>query len=65
MPLGKSQEMLLHEILHACTYPALTAEKKKYTDEEFVETVAPLLLQVIKQNPQLLVYLMQEEEVAI
>lgn len=53
----KQQETLLHEVLHSCTYPNLIG--KKVTDEDFVETTAPLLLQVLKDNPKLLAYLTQ------
>ena len=53
----KQQETLLHEIIHSCTYPNLIG--KKVTDEDFVETTAPLLLQVLKDNPKLLAYLTQ------
>jgi hypothetical protein len=52
---GKAKEILLHEILHACTYPAQTS--KRLTDEEFVDATAPVLLGVIQDNPELLEYL--------
>lgn len=56
--LNKCQEILLHEILHTCTYPSLVS--KTVDDETFVDTVAPLLLQVIKDNPELIKFLTQE-----
>lgn len=55
---SKAQEILLHECLHACTHPTLNGNKK-YTDEDFVEGVAPVLLQVLQDNPELLEYLTQ------
>lgn len=53
---SKAQEVLLHEILHACTYPSFCA-KDQATDEEFVEATAPTLLQVLRDNPELVEYL--------
>ena len=52
-----ARETLLHELLHACTYPSFLG--KTLTDEDFVEAVAPVLLQVIQDNPDLLAYLTQ------
>lgn len=52
MEHSKEQEVLLHEVLHACGYPALCGK-----DEEFVDGVAPQLLQVLQQNPRLVEYL--------
>ena len=52
----KAQEVLLHEIMHALTHPTLCGSGK-FTDEEFVTGVTPLLLQVLKDNPDLLEYL--------
>ncbi len=52
-----ARETLLHEILHACTYPSFLS--KTMTDEDFVEAVSPVLLQVIQDNPDLLAYLTQ------
>jgi hypothetical protein len=43
-------------LLHACTYPAVTG-KGLLDEEAFVENVAPLLLQVIRDNPDLMRYL--------
>lgn len=55
---SKAKEILIHECLHACTHPSLNSEKK-WTDEDFVTAVAPVLLQVIQENPDLLEYLTQ------
>ena len=55
---SKAQEILLHETLHACTHPSLNGDKP-YKDEEFVDGVAPVLLQVLQDNPKLLEYLSQ------
>lgn len=52
----KAQEVLLHEILHALTHPTLCSAEK-FTDEEFVTGMTPILLQVLKENPDLLTYL--------
>jgi predicted SprT family Zn-dependent metalloprotease len=56
----KSQEIVLHELLHACTYPSFTGAyegEEKLMTEEFVNAVAPVLLQVLKDNPKLVEYL--------
>lgn len=53
---SKAQEILLHEVLHACTHPTLNGGRK-LTDEDFVDGVAPTLLQVIQDNPGLLEFL--------
>lgn len=53
MRRSKEQETLLHEVLHACTDVAC----KERDDEPFVNAVAPVLLQVIQDNPELVEYL--------
>jgi len=55
---SKAQEVLLHEVLHACTYPNMACVVRK-SDEDFVDVVAPTLLQVLQENPELLTYLTQ------
>jgi hypothetical protein len=52
-----SKETLIHEILHAATYPSLN--EKTMTDEDFVTAVSPVLLQVLQDNPELVEYLTQ------
>lgn len=52
---SKKKEYLLHEILHACTYPSLNG--KTMDDETFVDSTAPVLLQVLQDNPELVAYL--------
>lgn len=54
MEPDKDKEVLLHEVLHACGYPTLCGK-----DEEFVDAIAPVLLQVMRDNPQLVEYLTQ------
>lgn len=53
--LSKAQETILHETLHACTDPSLKEGKAR--EEDFVNTVSPVLLQVLKDNPELVKYL--------
>jgi hypothetical protein len=55
---SKAKEILVHETLHTCTYPLLKDEKKR-TDEQFITGVAPVLLQVLQDNPELVAYLTQ------
>ena len=52
-----ARETLLHEVLHSCMYPSF--DGKTATDEDFVLAVAPVLLQVMQDNPELLEYLTQ------
>jgi len=57
---SKAQEILVHELLHTCTYPSFTGVyegEEKLMTEEFVNAVAPVLLQVLKDNPKLVEYL--------
>lgn len=50
---------LLHEVLHACTEQV---NLKDNDDEEtFVSRVSPLLLQVLRENPDLVAYLTRED----
>jgi hypothetical protein len=53
---SKAREILLHEVLHATTHPSMNGDKK-YTDEDFVTAVSPMLLEVLRDNPGLLEYL--------
>lgn len=55
---SKAKEILVRELLHACTHPSFLGNDK-FTDEDFVTAVAPVLLQVIQDNPDLLAYLTQ------
>ena len=57
---NKAKEILVHELLHSCSYPSFTgayAENEKYTPEDFVNALAPVLLQVLQDNPALVKYL--------
>lgn len=56
MRRSKSAEILLHEVLHAATYPSTNNETLR-SDEEFVTAISPILLQVLQDNPILLRYL--------
>lgn len=53
---SKAREILLHEVLHACTHPSLNGNKS-YKDEDFVDGVSPALLQVLQENPEFVEYL--------
>ena len=59
---SKAREIFLHEILHACTYASFScvySEGENHTGEEFVRAVAPTLLEVLQDNPELVEYLTQ------
>ena len=53
---SKAQEILTHEIMHACTHPSFIGVDKA-TDEDFVTAVSPTWLQVLRDNPDLVAYL--------
>ncbi len=55
---SKAQEILLHEIQHAIILQSLMGDKL-YEDEDFICAISPVLLQVIKENPDLIDYLTQ------
>ena len=54
MRKSKTQEITLHEVLHACIYPS------GVDDESVVTALAPSLLQVMKSNPALVAYLLKD-----
>lgn len=56
------KEILLHEVLHACFYASqMTIENRLHREEDIEETVvgrlSPVLLQVIRDNPDLVDFL--------
>lgn len=55
MKRAKSQEFLLHEILHSCLYAVQGIDSD--TEEKFVTAISHRLLQVLKDNPKLISYL--------
>jgi hypothetical protein len=59
MCLSKTREILVHELMHAATYPTLCGETK-FLDEEFVTATAPVWLSILRENPKLVTYLTQE-----
>ena len=56
MDRTKQQEVVLHELLHACGYPRIH-ESESLDIETFVDTTAPLLLSTLQDNPKLMDYL--------
>ena len=58
MRRSKAKEVLLHEVLHACSHLTLSSFGKR-AEEDFVEAITPTLLQVLQDNPELLEYLVQ------
>ena len=55
---SKAKEILVHELLHACTYPVLI-QGGKYDDEEFITSMTSPILQIIQDNPEFIEYLTQ------
>lgn len=58
LKLPCQKETLLHEIMHACLYPA-TEEGEPFTEERIVNLLAGPLLHVLQANPELVEYLTQ------
>ena len=56
MKRSKTQEILLHEVLHACGYPAMSGAEGQ-SEESIVDAIAPMLLGVMQKNPSLVAYL--------
>lgn len=57
-PPAAVAETLLHEILHCVTESAgINAELGEAEEEKLVRRVAPLLLDVLRRNPDLVAYL--------
>lgn len=58
MPEQHQRETLLHEVIHAVHYVVNAPEKM--TQEEAVSNTAPMLLDVLQSNPDLVAYLLLE-----
>jgi hypothetical protein len=55
---SKAQEILVHELLHACG-DISEVPGNVFDEENFVTATAPVLLQVLQENPSLVEYLTQ------
>lgn len=53
LPFEAQMETLLHEVLHAC-FHFIGASDKKLEEEDLVTALAPILLTVLKENPDIL-----------
>lgn len=53
------REVLLHEVIHACVMASAVPWAEK-TEERFVATVSPRLLEVLRDNPALVRYLTEK-----
>jgi hypothetical protein len=54
---AKKREVLLHEILHSAAYCSGRNPEDLLTGEQFVEATVHPLLQILRDNPELLYYL--------
>lgn len=56
-----TRELLMHELLHACWYVAglFATDLRKLDDveEDIVRVTSPVMLQVLRDNPDLMAYL--------
>jgi hypothetical protein len=55
---GVVQETLLHEVLHAVTEFTGLDDNLGESEEDFVNRLSPVLLQVLRDNPELVEYLL-------
>lgn len=51
------RKVLLHEVMHAAVFAARDNHSVKFTEEEWVGQSAPMLLLVLRRNPELVAYL--------
>lgn len=60
LPHDQLEETLLHEIMHGCEFignGGTVVEEERLTDDQFIEQTAPMLLQVFRDNPELVAWL--------
>lgn len=57
---SKLREILLHEVLHACTHPLLNGNKK-FSDEDWVSDLSVRMLGVLRDNQELTEFLTAKE----
>ena len=63
--LSQSQRRatLLHEALHGCAdFAGFVDDKIKYTEEEFVTRLSPILLTMMAENPELMKELCEAQQ---
>lgn len=56
MPVQKTCEVLIHEILHACFDGASLAKAGRLTEEHVVDALGYQIVQVMRDNPALLAF---------
>ena len=59
---GAMREVLLHEILHASYYAAGIRELDEAHEEGEVRVLAPVLLAILRHNPELIAYLTETDK---
>ncbi len=60
--IGQIRDSILHEVLHACQCMAGMRRDNSYDYEEHVHRISPPLLGVLRDNPDLVTYLLAEED---
>lgn len=64
LPPDQLKETLLHEIFHACMFVGTggqSTEGLPYMDDQLIEATVPTLLQVMRDNPELVKWLQKEK----
>jgi len=56
--LDRQRVTVMHEVLHCCT--ALARVSDDSTEEHTVSALAPVIVQVLRENPDLVAYLTAE-----
>lgn len=59
LKLAKRQEFLFHELKHACGHSAFCG-RKLISEEAYVRHMAPVVLEMIQENPKLVAFLTQK-----
>jgi hypothetical protein len=57
IPREKVREIILHETLHGIHYLSGRYDDTPRSDEQWIDATVPMLLQVLRDNPELIAYL--------
>lgn len=59
LPVDQLKETLIHELIHSCIFVGNrgTSRGDMTDDDQYIEATAPTLLQIFRDNPELIVWL--------
>lgn len=55
-------DTILHEVLHAIFMTAGSRERKKFSEEQMICLISPMLLDTLRRNPDLVTFLLGDRE---